>query len=105
MRTELPRQGPSWGDIRQYLVEIATTHNVAVYVRMMPAWDIGPTEWVAIVGAHMPLQRDKPTRGPTEVHRGFPHRDHQTIEGMVYRLCYELDYKLGNSAYTQADMF
>ena len=97
--------GPDWTDCHVYLREVEKTHECTCYVGMQPIGGRNAFEWgVNVVAVLMKL--DETGRQVISGRSGsFPHRDHATLEGLVFALIARVDWDLGAEQYSQSSFF
>jgi hypothetical protein len=99
---EMTTRGPDWTDIGQTLRAIESTHSATLVLRI---WADGSlyagsvaVEIVAttptLIGPAQPLR--------LSLHSVWPSRKAKTLEGLLYGLLLEMDYRLSNTVYKQA---
>ena len=91
MSWERQANGPDWLDLERFATEIEKLHRCVVYVTLLPDGRLGVGCWrVLVTLTPEPVTVDG-KRQPIGVDALFPHKDHKTMQGLLYRLMMSAD--------------
>lgn len=93
--------GPDWMDVKKAMKEVERVHDVTVSIHILPdGYASGPTLRVSVV-ASLPRLDGNGMGVSVGVGQLWPCMEHATMPGLVHRLLYQLDHRIGAEEYSQ----
>lgn len=97
-------EGPDWYDVSEYISQIEQMHGVTLSIRMTHAFERLTCIMRVEVRGNAPV-----LVGDGQVYQfdgveHFPHHEHKTLEGLVYRLLWDLDLDAAKLLWKQREL-
>jgi hypothetical protein len=96
--------GPDWTDIARTLREVERLHAVWVSVRILNAGLRNSNGLRIVCSAFTNVLGSQQDTGVVSLMVEWPNLSNATLEGAVYSLLVQLDYKLGESNWVQTEL-
>lgn len=89
---------PRWLDIHDYLEEVGRAHNGYCYIRMNPHVPVRSRAYLQVSIEFWPKGRQWKEGYTVQVFELWPHVDFRSMTAMLFKLVFELDFKLTQRA-------
>lgn len=101
MKGERVREGPDWSDCAAYIGQLREHHNVECTITIRrDGWEFGQGVGVSVSGT-APRLVGAGRVWTVKVVGGFPCNGHRTMEGLVYELLCQLDFRASKDLWEQ----
>lgn len=103
-RGDTPMVGPDWTDVGTMLRAVESTHSATLELKLKADGAIYSGSVAVELKATLPRLVAPGRPLSYTLYSAFPTHRAKTMEGLILFLIYQMDHKLGNEAYKQAEM-